>query len=239
MFKHLLAGAVASVTLVGGAQAATLTGVFDVTVVNVTNVTSSESEARFENAQDAFDKATNEPGANFGGDNSIATVGRFTFDGALDFGTSDGTDSTTIQDWLNTSAGSTTTWIGDDLGGTQLSKDGIGNGTATTSFFYFELVNDLGAGDFTVTHDDGFAIFSGEESGENRIGGRNGPTVKVVTEVLGFEGGVFDLLYVATNGDPSVLNVNYDASPIPVPASLPLLLAGMGGLAFMRRRQKS
>ena len=239
MFRHILAGAVASVALVGAVQASTLSGVFDVTVVKLTNVNSSESEARFENAQDAFDKATGEPGADFGGDDTTAIVGRFTFDGALDFGTSDGSDATTIQQWLDTSVGSSTTWIGDDLGGTQLSKDGIGNGTATTSFFYFELVGGLGAGDFTVMHDDGFAIFNGPESGENRVGGTNGPTVKVTTEVLGFEGGVFDLLYVATNGDPSVLNVNYDPSVIPVPASLPLLLAGMGGFAFMRRRQKA
>ena len=190
------------------------------------------------NAQDAFNKATGEPGPDFGGADTVAITSDFMFEGALDFGTFDGTDGTTIQQWLNTSVGSTTTWIGSDLGDTQLSKDGIGNGTATTSFFYFELVEDLGAGDFIVTHDDGFAIFNGEEAGQNRVGGRNGPTVEVVTEVLGFEGGVFELLYVATNGDPSVLNVNYDASEIPVPASLPLLMAGIGGLAFMRRRAK-
>ena len=232
MFKQLAAAAVASVLVTGAAQAATMTGVFDVTVVNVTNLNSTESQATIENGEAAFAKANGADNL-FGGDDSVAMSSTFTFKGAIDFGTFDGTDGTTIQEWLDTSAGSTTTWIGDDLGDKQLSKDGIGDGTATTSFFYFELVDAIGATDFIVTHDDGFAIYDGDDL----VGGKKGPTSKQVTEILGFDGGMFNLLYVATNGDPSILNIN--ATPVPLPAGLPLLLAGMGGLALLRRRQKA
>ncbi len=231
MFKQLATVAIASVALTGAAQAATLSGVFDVTVVNVTNLNTSESRATIENGEAAFDKAMGVDNG-FGGADSVAVTADFDFTGALDFGTFDGSDGTTIQQWLDSSTGSTTVWESDDLGGLQLSKDGIGSGTATTSFFYFELVEALGATDFLVSHDDGMAIFDDDV----RIGGREGPTVEVITEVLGFDGGTFGLLYVATNGDPSVLNVN--ATPVPLPAGMPLLLAGLGGLALMRRRAK-
>lgn len=231
MFKQLVTAAVATMALTGAAQAATMTGVFDVTVVNVTNLNSDESRATIENAEAAFDKANGEDNG-FGGEDSVAMTDDFTFEGALDFGTFTGTDSTTIEQWLDTSAGSITSGLDATIGDKQLSKDSIGNGTATTSFFYFELVGAIGATDFIVTHDDGFAIFEDNE----RVGGDEGPTVEVITEILGFDGGTFGLLYVATNGNPSVLNVN--ATPVPLPAGMPLLLAGLGGLALMRRRAK-
>ncbi|WP_438955283.1 VPLPA-CTERM sorting domain-containing protein [Cognatiyoonia sp.] len=43
------------------------------------------------------------------------------------------------------------------------------------------------------------------------------------------------MIYVATNRDPSILNVGLE--PVPLPAGLPLLLAGLGGFALVRRRQ--
>ena len=220
--------------MLGAAHAATMSGIFDVTVVNVTNLNSTESQATLENGEAAFAKANGVENG-FGGDDSVAIAGNFTFEGAIDFGTFDGSDQTTIQMWLDSSVGSSTTWNGTDLGGTILSKDGIGTnpGSATTSFFFFELVDAIGATDFVVTHDDGFAIYDGDDL----VGGKKGPTSKQVTEVLGFDGGMFSLLYVATNGDPSVLNIN--ATPVPLPAGLPLLLAGLGGLAVLRRRQKA
>ncbi|MBT8460225.1 MAG: VPLPA-CTERM sorting domain-containing protein, partial [Boseongicola sp.] len=88
------------------------------------------------------------------------------------------------------------------------------------------------AGDFVIDHDDGIAV--GDDG--VRIGRNDGPTVERTTKVFGFDGGEFSLLYVATNGDPSVLRVNGDLAPIPLPATLPLLLVGMGGLAMMRRK---
>ena len=151
----------------------------------------------------------------------------------MDFGTFNGNDSTTIEQFLATGGG-VVSGLDMGFGGTQLSAPNINNASAETTFFMFELVStDLGAGDFTVTHDDGFLLF---ENG-SAVDGVVGPTGQQTNTVTGFGGGTFSLLYVATNGNPSVLNVDTNAAPVPVPASLPLLAAGFGGLFWMRRRK--
>ena len=225
MLKPILVAAIATAAMATSAAAATLNGDFTVTAINVTNLDSAESQATMTN----FDLAML---GDLGGEDNGSSVSTFSYSGDLNFSTTDSTDSTTIADWLATGTNGTVTDLDGTFGDLQLSKPNIGNGTATTTFFLFETILNL-AGDFVVKHDDGMAIF---DDGD-RIGGRVGPNAVKTTDVFGFDGGEFGLLYVATNGDPSILNVNGDLAPIPLPATLPLLLAGMGGLAIMRRKR--
>jgi hypothetical protein len=188
-----------------------------VQVAQITNANSSQSEATAANFATAL-----------GG--GVSDV--FTYNGDLDFATSDPNDSTTIASWLATGTPGGVSGLNSTIGGLKLSKPDINSnpGSATTTFFLFTLAN-LGAADFSITHDDGIALF---DNGL-QIGGFNGPNSQQTTAVNGFGGGQFDLLYVETNGDPSVLNV--DMTPVPVPTSLPLLLAGLGGFVVLRRRR--
>lgn len=217
MLKSIFAASIVAAAMATSASAATLNGFFEVTAVNAVELDREASKATMDNYNDAL-----------AGSNPSDT---FTYEGDLDFGTFDGTDGTTIEDWLLTGGG-TITGLDAFFGDLQLSKPSIGNGTATTTFFLFTTVLNM-VGDFIIDHDDGIAV---ADDGV-RIGGRDGPTSEVTTNVFGFNGGEFSLLYVATNGDPSVLRVNGDLTPIPLPATLPLLLVGMGGIAMMRRKR--
>jgi hypothetical protein len=87
--------------------------------------------------------------------------------------------------------------------------------------------------DFTIVHDDGVAVF--DDAAE--IGFNRGPTGETTTFVEGFNGCTLEFLYVATNGNPSILEV--DASPVPLPATAPLLAGALGlaGWAVRRRRK--
>lgn len=235
--KHtIIASALALALGAGAASAATLSGIFNVTAVNVTGVSGSASQANMADYNAALAA-------------SGAVQDNFGYSGALDFATSNTSDNpatavdeediTTVEDWLLTGGGTITdldtlAGLSADGAGTQLSKPDIGSGTATTTFFLFELVSSpLSSGSFTVTHDDGFRIFDDTVN----LGGVNGPIGKSVNTVTGFDGGMFSILYVATNGDPSILHVDTDAAPVPLPASLPLLAVGFGGLFWMRRRK--
>lgn len=48
-----------------------------------------------------------------------------------------------------------------------------------------------------------------------------------------------DTLFVGTRALDPDLTTTSQLAPVPVPASFPLLLAGIGGLAFLRRRRKA
>ena len=224
MLKPILVAAIATAAMATSASAATLSGDFKVTAFHVTNLNSSESQATEGNFLAASD-------GSLGGDDSVITTDMFNYSGELDFETRDGTSST-IGSWLLTGTEDGVTGLDSDFATLQLSKGSIGNGTATTTFFLFEKVLNM-FGDFTVIHDDGIAIFDDGEL----LGGRVGPTSKTTSIVKGFTGGDFSLLYVATNSDPSILNVDGQLTPIPLPATLPLLLVGMGGIAMMRRKR--
>ena len=217
MLKSLFAASIVAAAMATSASAATLNGVFEVTAVNAVELDREASKATMDNYNSALT-----------GQNPSDS---FTYEGNLDFGTFDGTDGTTIEDWLLTGGG-TVTGLDAVFGDLQLSKPSIGDGTATTTFFMFTSILNA-VGDFLIKHDDGVAVF---DDG-TRIGGLEGPNTVKTTTVLGFDGGAFSLLYVATNGDPSVLNVNGNLTPVPLPATLPLLLVGMGGIAMMRRKR--
>jgi hypothetical protein len=165
MFKILGAALVAAVTFGAAASAATLSGTFSVTAVNVTNVNSLQSAATTAN----FDAAL---AGTFG---AFATD-TFTYVGEIDFGTFDHTDATTISDWLDTGTPGGVSGLDAAFGDLQLSKDNIfaSPATASTTFFLFTLQKIMSsAANFTVTHDDGVAFF---DDGVG-IGGFSAPTV--------------------------------------------------------------
>lgn len=70
-----------------------------------------------------------------------------------------------------------------------------------------------------------------------RIGGFLGPNTVRTTVVSGDDGGALDILCVATNHDPSILNV--DVAPVPLSAALPLLTVGLGDLGLLRLRRRA
>jgi hypothetical protein len=221
MKQLLLAAALVCAPVVAGA--ATLSGNFTVTAVNVTSMSGTDSQAKIEN----FNTAS---GGGFG----AFTTDSFTYTGDLDFrvGGLQTASPYTISDWLSTGTG-IVDGLDAVLAGLQLSFPDINAGNATTTFFLFTLNAILSPGDFTVTHDDGIAIY---DDG-SLLGGTLGPVGETTTDVAGFNGGVFSILYVATNGNPSILEVDTTASPVPLPAGGLLLLSGLGAMAFARRRR--
>lgn len=234
----------AALIMAAPAHAAILNGTFTVKAINVTNLTSAQSEATSANFTAAMDQTF---AAN--GSASVYTTDTFTYTGDINFGTFDDAepdpDETTIAQWFDSVVGGngsvtgaaaiddTDATLNDDFGALQLSKPDISNGSATSTFFMFTLYY-APAMDFTITHDDGVSVF---DDGTLVPGGDVGPTPETISFVNGFDGGTLEILYVATNGDPSVLE--FDAAPIPVPAALPLFLGGVGlfGIASRRRRK--
>lgn len=73
-------------------------------------------------------------------------------------------------------------------------------------------------GSFRVPNDNGFGVFSLASAVE---------VDSLRFRFQGASGAIDDLTFIAP-----------DIAPVPVPAALPLLLAGIGGLAVMKRRQK-
>ncbi len=145
-------------------------------------------------------------------------------------------DTTTIGGWLATGVGGTVFGLNPATSILQLSKADINDGTATTTFF--DIVGLFASGfSSIISHDDGISVYDdGLE-----IASSAAPTTVIDTAVNGFGGGTWRLIYAATNSDPSVLKVTGDDLPttVPLPASLPLLLAGVAGIGLLRRRARS
>ncbi|AXI47238.1 VPLPA-CTERM sorting domain-containing protein [Sulfitobacter sp. SK012] len=220
-FKAILASTTLAIGIfAGAAQSATLSGTFTVDIANY-NAGGSRSAA----------------GATLHHllDNIDATV---TYTGALDFGLSSGNSSTTTIANFFASGSGAVTGLTDAIGGLILSTPTFQN----TTLFNFAAMG-LGAFAGNIRHDDGIRLY------DNRVLEVNHPSPTVaVNHAFDFSGGRFNLIYAAANGnpsvlhvtgDPSVLNVPVDPSPVPLPAALPLLLAGLGSLAVARRKRRA
>lgn len=216
MFKALSAAAIAAITFIAPASAATLSGTFTIDIYHRINANSAQSAATQGNLNPA---------------EFLQTV---SYTGDLDFLTNIG-NATTIGSWLATGVNGVVTGLSAATSAIQLSSADINNGTAITTFF--DITASFASGfNSIIRHDDGISVF---DDG-SQIATSSNPTVAIDTAVDGFNGGKWRLIYAATNSDPSVLKVTGDNLPatVPLPAGLPLLLAGLGGLAVLRRRSK-
>ncbi|MGL6210584.1 MAG: VPLPA-CTERM sorting domain-containing protein [Paracoccaceae bacterium] len=227
MMMKLISAAALTVALAVPSVAATLNGTFTVTVVNAQNRNSAQSQATLEN----FDAAL----ASAKGSTPGYAWDAFTYTGNIDFKTLSG--ATQIDEWLATAVGGLVTGLLPSVGDLLLSKGNINSdpGTATTTFFMFALDTFLDATRFDVRHDDGMQILDLDDENPVVVGGFVGPNSVRSTYVPGFDGGNLGILYVATNGNPSILNV----AAVPVPAAGFLLIGALGGLAAMRRRKQA
>jgi hypothetical protein len=236
MMKNALLAAALMVAPMAASAAPVLSGTFTVRAVNVTNLTSDQSQATMGNFNAALAVAQGGPD-NFSPPNSTYVWDDFTYTGLIDFNSSPvgRNDPYTVEDWLETGTGSFSGLSG-ALSMRQLSQSNINNGTAETTFFLFTLVDLLTSGDFTIRHDDGIAL---REDG-TVVFSSVGPNTVRTTPIDGvFQGGELSILYVATNGNPSIFEVSTTATVVPLPAGGLLLLGGLGALAVAARRRRA
>lgn len=236
-FKTFLTPTLAAISIcaVGvTAQAATLSGTFDVRVVNYILDTGTSSERRLGSyaTQDNFD-------ARFDAASDGVNRDSFTYTGELDFfidNAPSDVDAESIADFfLGNSDGTPVglvSGLDSTVGGLQLSAPTF---RTTTLFEFTEVYSN--AFDTRVTHDDGFTIYDNDNAlitYANPTGIRTTP----VTGTSNFSGGEFRLVYAAANGNPSRLLVEGDGiSAVPLPAPALMLLAGIGAFAGLRRRK--
>jgi hypothetical protein len=142
----------AATFLAGAASAAALSGTFNVSAYNITNLNSVQSEA----SAARFDAAV---AGTLGGADLVISSDDFTFIGSLYFETQVGS-STTIGSWLasNPDGGGAISGLDGTFGGLRQSKRRVGSSTATRTFYLFEPVAPLQASGFTIVHDDGISL---------------------------------------------------------------------------------
>lgn len=227
MFTKVFAAVITSVVLVTTADAAVLNGSFDVSVVTVAGLDSAKTQATFANYFDAV---------HLGNPSSF-----FTYDGAIDFGTANATSPTTITSWLD-SGGGTVSDLGRNVAKRQ--QNGVDDaGSVITTFYAFTYFGDAGPGTFNVTHDGAIALFEDRGRGADRFAGSAGPSGVRTESFDGFGGSGLGFIYATTNGEASVLKIEHIPfsaqipATVPLPAALPMLLAGLCGLGFACRRR--
>lgn len=222
MKKLTLAAVAATTMLFAGAADATsyLNGTFSVDIRQRVDVDRDEASATVAN----FDVAT--------------LLGTITYTGDINFGLTEfvGVDSpSTIRNFLDTNIGGSYSVTSSAVSGfldKQLSKGSIDDGSAIATFFEFTAPGDDDTIRGTIIHDDGIMM-----SLDDILVAESGRPTKVISTPFAAGSGAVNLLYVATNSDPSVLRV--EVAPVPLPAAGGLLVAGLAGLGFLSRRRKA
>ncbi|WP_262386594.1 hypothetical protein ROLI_027780 [Roseobacter fucihabitans] len=205
------------------AQAATLSGMFEVQVVNFdAGGSSTGARADRTNFDARFAAADNTRKATF------------TYNGALDFFIPNPTnqDLEKIADFFGSNATGVVSGLDAGVAGLRLSNPTF---RTTTLFSFTEVFSN--AFDTRVTHDDGFTIY---DDTVELIGFANPTGIRTTprTGTINFTGGEFNLIYSAANGNPSKLLVEGEGiSAVPLPASALLLLGAMGGFGVAARRK--
>lgn len=164
-------------------------------------------------------------------------IGTATYTGDFGFRTTNSDDSTTIDDWL-TSAGGSYTEDGSGFDeGLTISNPSITATPPTALTTWFVFTGNGPAGLYDFVHDDGIQ-FCGDALSSNAcptgslLVNKPDPTTEALAGPVEFGGGDFSLVYAATNGDPSILEVNV----VPLPAAAWLLLGVSGALVAAKRR---
>ncbi|MEM9578331.1 MAG: VPLPA-CTERM sorting domain-containing protein [Pseudomonadota bacterium] len=227
--KTITAAVVAAGLCVAGAaaQAATLSGIFEVRVVNYTfgsNQNSSVAVANQSNFDTRFNAGTD--GVN---------RDTFTYTGALDFFVDNipaDLDLESISDFLASATGGSVSGLDSTVGDLRLSAPTF---RTTTLFEFTEVYSN--AFDTRVTHDDGFSIY---DDGNALLSFANPTGIRTTPKsgTVNFTGGEFKLVYAAANGNPSKLLVEGDGVPaVPLPAGFLLMGTALAGFGAVKRRK--
>lgn len=154
---------------------------------------------------------------------------------------------------FNASGNSLGTFFNNDVGLTaSLTSLGLYNNQLSNAPFHFTTMmvftgntNGFTLGG-TILHDDGISLYQGVGFGSTVVTSPL-PTTAISTAFSNLSG-PFQLLYVAANGNPSVLNVDITSSrenapePTPLPPAAFLMgsiLAGGAGFSAWRRRRRA
>ena len=117
------------------------------------------------------------------------------------------------------------------------TNSALGAGVQTA----FNLTGTLsGPASISITHDDGIAFYLQNPTtlvwSLVSPASAEGPTAAELTTFSTLTGGNFQLIYVASNGLPEVLDF---VATVPVPASVWLFGAALGGLGLLMRRRRN
>ena len=207
MFKNAVIAATIIAGAVTGAEAATVSGTYNIDIYNYNAGGSSA----------AADATAANVAANSG--NLLASI---TYVGALDFLTGGGT-LPTIEEFLNSGGGTY-----DHTGlGVLMSAGGFGTTTLLDITGTF-LTAVLG----TITHDDGVTLYD-----TTGIVLDSASPTSPRPDAFAAGAGNFRLIYSAANGNPEQLNVDATPAAVPLPAAGLLLIGGIGALGAMKRRR--
>ncbi len=224
MFRTTFIAAAATLALFSAeATAATLNGTY---TINVRNFADTGGDS---NVVTSGNSAANRANVDA---QAIDAIIEYT--GDLDFAIGSGSSSTTtIDDFLTSKGGMysvTSSAFGFDIATAILSQ---GSYIQTT---FFEIFGSFAgnAANGIITHDDGVTL-----EGVNVAGGVSAPPTPKKTTLFSADAGDFTLLYASANGNPSILKVEADVSPVPLPAGALLLLTGLAGMGVARRRKKA